>query len=207
MSTSTHVDALSQVYARSLYELAHTAGGDHKVAEVADELEQVCELLRGNRALRELFGSPVIDRDARGKSIGRMFNNRVTDLLLRFLMVLNQNGRLGALEGVNSALDSMVQAAQGRIEVDAFTASPMSKEQAEDVRAKIQRALKVDPVLHCYTDERMIGGIRLRIGDQMIDGSVVSRLRKMKAALLEGGAARLREQMSRAADDGGRNRP
>ncbi len=61
----THSDALSLIYARSLYELADEAGGRDKIIEVSEELEQICELVRSDRALREFFASPIIDPSRR----------------------------------------------------------------------------------------------------------------------------------------------
>ena len=62
-----HTDALSGVYARSLYELAEQAGGRDKILEIADEIEQVCELARDDRGFREFLGSPIVDRQRRGE--------------------------------------------------------------------------------------------------------------------------------------------
>ena len=197
----TQIDALANVYARSLYELAQQAGGQDKITEVLGELEQVCELLRENRAFGEFMSSPVIDRAKRADSLRRIFENRVTDLTLRFLMVLNNKGRLGRLESVVAAFDHMVQEAFGRVEVDVFTPGPLGREQIDMLHNRIQQALGREPVLHSYTEPAMIGGIKLRIEDQLIDGSVASRLRRMKRDILTDGAARLRERINRFIDE------
>ncbi|HWB18698.1 MAG TPA: ATP synthase F1 subunit delta [Phycisphaerales bacterium] len=198
-------DALSQVYARSLYELASTAGGESKVNEIADELEQVCELLRGNRQLQEFFASPVIDHKARSQSLSKIFGNRVTDLTLRFLLVLNENQRLGKLEGINAAYQAAVQAAFGRVEVDVYTPAPVESAQLESMRSALKSAIGAEPVLHCYTDPKMIGGVKFRIGDQLIDGSVANKLRRLKQSFLSSGGASFRESLSRFIDDSGRS--
>ena len=91
-------DTLASIYARSLYELAEESGGRDMVLEVADELEQVIEILSSEQSLSALFGSPVIDTDRRTSTIRAIFEGRVTDLLLRFMLILNANGRLGHLE-------------------------------------------------------------------------------------------------------------
>jgi F-type H+-transporting ATPase subunit delta len=197
----TQVDALANVYARSLYELAQTAGGEAKITEVLGELEQVCELLRSDRGFAEFMHSPVIDRKRRAGSLRTIFQNRVTDLTLRFLIVLNNKGRLGHLEAITAAFDHMVQEAFGRVEVDVFTPAPLGSEQMQALHDRIKKALGREPVLHGYAEPAMIGGIKLRIEDRMIDGSVSSRLRRMKRDLLTDGAAKLREKFSRFVDE------
>ena len=57
---TAHTDAIAQVYARSLYELADQAGGRDKILEVGQEVEQICELARGNRGFREFLASPIV---------------------------------------------------------------------------------------------------------------------------------------------------
>jgi F-type H+-transporting ATPase subunit delta len=68
------------------------------------------------------------------------------------------------------------------------------------VRDRVQSALGKEPVLHCYADEHMIGGIKLRIGDQLIDGSVRTQLRRMRAGLLSS-RGELRDRVSRIIED------
>ena len=193
-------DALANVYARSLYELAQKAGAQDKINEVAAELDQISELLTEDKQFREFLASPIIDKGARSESLKRMFTNRVTDITLRFLLVLNQKGRLGHFGPIADAFDQLVQEAFGRVEVDVFTAAPLGREQLDSIRDRIRQALGRDPVLHPYTEAAMLGGLKLRIGDQLIDGSVATKLRRMKQNLSQAGAARLRTKFNRIID-------
>ena len=167
-----HTDALSGVYARSIYELAEEAGGRDKILEIADEIEQVCELARGDRGFREFLGSPIIDRGRRADALRGIFRERVTDLMLRYMLVLNDRGRLGHLEAIGNAYDQLVHEAFGRVEVDLFTPAALDPAQLEAIKQRIGTALSKEPVVYAYTDPSMIGGLKLRIGDQLIDGSV-----------------------------------
>lgn len=197
-----HTDALSAVYARSLYELADEAGGREKILEIADELEQVCELARGDHAFREFLASPIVDRGRRADALRDIFRERVTDLLLRYLLVLNNRGRLGHLEAIGGAYDRMVHEAFGRIEVDVFTPGPLEPAQLETLKTRVGKALGKEPVMYGYTDPDMIGGLKLRIGDQLVDGSVAARLRRIRQRLLTQGGAAIRERFDRIVEEG-----
>ena len=192
-----HTDAIAQVYAKSLYELADDAGGREKIVELAEELEQICELARGDRTFREFLASPIINTKARGEAIRRIFHGRITDLFLRFLLVLNNKARLRRLETISAAFDQLVHEALGRIEVDIYTPGPLGPEQLDTIKRRIQAALGKDPVLYSYTDAAMIGGVRLRIGDQLIDGSVASRLRRLRQHLLTSGGSAVRQRLGK----------
>ena len=191
---SANADALAKVYARSLFELATDAGGTDKLMEVADELEQICELAREDKKINLFLSSPIVDVKARGKALSAIFTNRITDLMLRFLLVLNNKGRLDRLESIETAFDQLVQEAFGRIEVDVITPVAIDAELMATIKEKISTVLGKEPVLHPYVDESLLGGIKLRIGDQLIDGSVQTRLRKLSEELKNNGGAAVRER-------------
>ena len=197
-----HTDALSAVYARSLYELAEEAGGHDKILEIADEIEQVCELAIDDRSFREFLGSPIVDRGRRGDALRNIFRERVTDLVLRFLLVLNDRGRLGHLEAIGDAYTRLVQETFGRVEVDVFTPGPLEPDQVETLKQRIGATLRKEPVMYTYTEPAMIGGVKLRIGDQLIDGSVAARLKHIRRQFLSSGGSAVREQFDRILDEG-----
>ena len=199
---STHTDALAHIYARSLYELAEQAGGRDKIVEVGEEIDQIRELARGDSAFGELLASPIIDGARRGASLRRIFDGKVTDLTLRFLLVLNVKGRLGRLESIGDAYERLVHDAFGRVEVDLYTATPVGPEQLESIKQRIESAIGKEPVLYTYTDPSMIGGLKLRIGDQLIDGSVNNRLRRLRYSLTSSGFSAMRDRMSRFIEEG-----
>ena len=185
---TAHTDSLSRIYAKSLFELADEAGGRDKILEVADELEQVCELIRGNAPFCEYLDSPVIDAARRALGIRSIFTDRITDLLMRFLLVLNTNGRLGHLEMIHTAFHQLVQDAWGRVEVDVWTAVELEQDQQTALAARLHEILGKEPVLHAATDASLIGGIKIRIGDRLLDGSVVARLRQFEKSLKVNGS-------------------
>ena len=199
---SRHTDALSAVYAKSLYELAEEAGGRDKILEVADEIEQVCELAVDDRAFREFLGSPIVDRGRRGDALRNIFRERVTDLVLRFLLVLNDRDRLGHLESIGAAYARLVQEAFGRVEVDVFTPGPLEPDQVETLKQRIEATLGKEPVIYTYTEPAMIGGVKLRIGDQLIDGSVAARLKRIRRQFLSSGGSAVRERFDQIIEEG-----
>lgn len=182
---ATETNALANVYARSLFELAEDAGGADKIAEVAEELEEICGLVRGDGSFAEFLSSPIVGVRRREECLRRIFSDRITDLTLRFLLVLNVKGRIGELADIADAYDLIVQERYGKVEVDLFTARQIPAEQLVTMRERIQEAIGREPVIYPYVDRSMIGGVKLRIGDQLIDGSVATRLRRLAQGLTE----------------------
>ena len=190
---SETVDAVARVYAQSLLELADAAGGDEKIVETSAELMAIMEIIRSDESTAEFLRSPIIEREKRAAAIRRIFEGRVSDLILRFMLVLNGKGRLGEFGAMATAYDQLVNKRLGRVEVDVYTVEGrLETDELAVVAEKVKARFGQDPVFHQYADASMIGGLVLRVGDQLIDGSVRGQLRRMREELLAGGSAKIR---------------
>lgn len=196
----TQPDALARLYARSLFELAEQEGGRGRIEEIGAELGEVVELARSDRRFGEFLSSRIVASSDRARSLEKIFRGNISELLLRFLLVLAGKDRLGHLAVVASAYDERVQEAFGLVEVDVYTATPIDQAMRDRIGSALQRAIGKEPVLHAYTDESMLGGIKVRVGDQLMDASVATRLRRLRERLSVDGAARLRGKLDSMID-------
>lgn len=187
-------DALARIYATSLFDLAKGAGGPQACEGTLGELEDVLELARANTQFGEFLSSMILSSKERTGSLERILKGRVSDLTYHFFQVLNEKGRLSHLPSIVAAFEQMVQHAYGRVEVDVYTAAPIDQGETAAIRARLQAMLGKEPVIHSYTDPAMIGGIRLQIGDQLIDGSVQTQLRRLRDNIASTGGAEIRSK-------------
>ena len=185
-------NALAKVYAKSLFELAQQHGGQTNAESILGELEDIVELARNDNAFSELLASRLIDSGKRDASLERMFSGKVSPLTLNFLRQINRKGRLANLSQIATAMDALVQDQFGRIEVDVYTATPIGTGELESVRKQLSESLGKDVIMHPYTDSSMLGGIKLSMGDQLIDASIQAQLSKMRDELLDSGSAEIR---------------
>lgn len=196
---ATETDDIARVYAQTLADIAKAHGGDAALNDAADELESLVGLINSDRKFGEFLASPIIETGAREAALRRILEGRCSDLLLRFVLLLNRKGRLGHLARIADAYDQSMQAAFGKIEVDVFTvdgAAPEAEAQTT-LRTQLKASLGREPVFHFYADKNMIGGVKLRIGDQLIDGSVATRLRRLRTTLIEQGGDQVRTDPNR----------
>jgi len=193
-------DAVAQVYAQSLYELADKQGGQSQVEDTLGSLEAILELARSDKQFSEFLASRVLSADKREASLKKMLDGRVDDLVLKFMLVLNDKDRLGHLSAIYAAFDMMAQDKFGRVEVDVITAEPLSTEEVESVRDRLSKALSKDVIARPSVDPSIIGGVRFRIGDRLVDASVATRLRRMRDQLADHGAAEIKTRAGRLLD-------
>ena len=190
-------NAASMMYARSLLELADQQGGRAVCEEIGSELEQILELGRSDKTFGEFLSSRLIATKARGESLSRNLKGRISDLTLRFLLVLNRKGRLASLPAVAASYDQLLQEKFGRVEVDVYTAEAADSALLDQVRSQLSATLGKEVILHPYTDARMIGGIKVQIGDQLLDASVATQLRRLSDRLDVQGSSELRARAQR----------
>ena len=196
MASTRNIDEIASVYARSLLEVCDRAGGVAAAEACASELREIAEIVRADRRFAEFLRTPIVANDKRKSALGRILRGRTSDLVFRFLMVLANHGRAGRIADVADAFDALLQERLGRVEVDVFTVDGRASEEVlATVRARVKDAFAKDAVLHQYVDPGMIGGVKLRIGDQLIDGSVATQLRNMRETVAGRGTARIRSRL------------
>ncbi len=194
-------DALARIYASALFEEAERTGGQADIESTLAELEDILAIAREDAQFSEFLTSQILAPDKRRDSLRAIFGGKVSPLTLNFLLVLNDKGRLDHLGAIAAAYDERLQDRFGRIEVDVYTAAPIDTDQASAIEGRLRDVLGKEPVLHRYVDESMLGGLRLRIGDQLVDASVATQLRRMRERLGASGADEIRNRLAKIIDD------
>lgn len=200
-----HIDQppeeVDRIFAQSLFDLAEKQGGRAALDEIADELEQIAEQTGRDPQMREFFNSKVITGADKERVLATAFKDRVNPLIYQFVVVLARRERIDRFRRIVAAFDQMMQEKFGIVEVDVFTRYPLEKSEIDAIRAKLQAAMKREPVVHAYTDENMIGGIKIQVGDKLLDASVDAQLRHMQQRLLEQGGGALRAKIDRIIEE------
>jgi F-type H+-transporting ATPase subunit delta len=185
LSTSElKTDTVGRVYAEALLELAQ---GQNAVDELADEIQQLLPVIASGGELDRLLTNPAISDAERGKIIQAVFEGKVSGLLYNMLRLLSDKGRLGSLPQVAAGYLLAVAEQRGQVDVEAFVANELDPETAKAVADQIGQALGKTVTLRQKVDPSLIGGLKIKVGDQLIDASVASQLRSMKNKMIAAG--------------------
>jgi F-type H+-transporting ATPase subunit delta len=196
MAATKNIDEIASVYAQSLLEVCDKMGGNAVAEACSSELRDLAEIIRADKMFAEFLKTPIVGSDKRKATLEKIVKGRVSDLVFRFIMVLANHGRASRIADVSDAFDSLMQERLGRIEVDMYTVDgKASDEVIATVKARVKEAFAKDAVLHQYSDANMIGGVKLRIGDQLIDGSVATQLRNMREVVSNRGTVKIRSRV------------
>jgi F-type H+-transporting ATPase subunit delta len=188
---------LGAVYAKALLGAADKAG---QAEQVLAELESVVEdVLNKLPQLDAAFASPRIGAEEKKALIDRAFGGRMSLTLIHFLKVLAQHGRLDALRAILKAAKRLFNELRGRVEVTVETAYPLSNPVRERITARLTQMLGREVVLTTSINDELLGGLVVRIGDTVYDGSLAAQLQQMQEVALEHTTQSIRESLERFA--------
>ncbi len=181
MPHTTHFSPTAYSYAQALLELANEK---NQAAQIGEELRDIRQIIDTNETFALYLADPAISVAERGGMIERVFGGRISPLLKDFLGILNEKTRIGMLDEIAGAFDMLLDEQAGKVEVDVTVAQALNDIQLEDVRQRVSKALNKNAVVHQYVDESIIGGLILRVQDQLIDGSVRHQLSSIRQRML-----------------------
>jgi F-type H+-transporting ATPase subunit delta len=175
---------VARTYAEALLNAAQKAG---QVDEVLDELDAIRGfVLEKFPTFAVMMGSPVRTTADKDRIIVRAFEGRALETSVRFLRVLNRNGRLELLGPILGAAREAWDRRQNRHPVTVRSALPLTDAQADALRARLAETVGGTPVLRLEVDPGLIGGLVVQVGDDVYDASVRNRLEQLRQRLIEG---------------------
>ncbi len=181
MAQTKHYSATALAFAKTLMELAGETGSE---SPIGAELAAVRGIITDNPTFGMYLADPSISHEKRGQKIKTIFGGRVSQLLLSTLGVMGAQGKLKFLPGLCDAYADLLEEKLGNIEVEITVAARLSDAELAEVRRLVGSALKKNAIVHQSVDESIIGGIILRVGDKLIDGSVKSQLHTLTRKML-----------------------
>ena len=170
-----------------LYAKALLGAAGSKADEIVSQLEAVVkECLDRFPTLEQALGSPNIVQEEKEAMLDRIFGSKLYKLLLNFIKVLCRRGRAGSLRAVQITASMLRDEQLGRLHVQVTSALKLDDAQRNAIRAQLKTAFGKEAVLEESTDGALLGGIVLRIGDKVYDGSVLGKMQQLRQSVLSG---------------------
>ena len=182
MESSAGIQAsLPGRYATALFDLAR---GAKSVEAVEASLARLDDAMRQSDDLRRLIASPIFARtEAAGAIKGVGAELGLDPLTMNFLGVLASNRRLPQVPAIVIAFRAMAANWRGETSAEVTTAHPLSDDQLTALRVKLRTRVGRDVAVTQKLDPAILGGMIVKIGSQMIDGSIRTKLNTLAQAM------------------------
>ena len=183
METSGGIQAsLAGRYASALFGLARD---ERQIDAVGRSLDALGHALADSREFAELVTSPLVGRKDAAKAFAALGPQLGLDpITTNFLGVLARNGRKSELKKIIRAYRRIAAEHRGEITAEVVSAHPLKDDQVEALKAQLKkRAGGADVTIDAAVDSHILGGIVIKLGSEMIDASIRTKLHRLASAM------------------------
>jgi F-type H+-transporting ATPase subunit delta len=173
--------SLAGRYASALFDLAR----DQRQIETVDKsLDTLSQALLDSREFAELAASPLVSRNQAGEAFAALGPTLGLDpLTTSFLGVIARNGRKGQLRAIIRAFKRLAAEHRGETSAEVTTAHPLNDDQLAALRQQLRARAGRDVAIDATVDPQILGGLVVKLGSQMIDASIRTKLNRLSLAM------------------------
>ncbi len=173
---------VAERYAEALFELARARDA---VPRVSRDLADLVAAVEGSPELRRLLERPDLPAERKIVALRGALGDALSEAVVALLGVLVGHRRGDAVQQVAAAYDELADRAAGIVRAEAATVVALTGEQKSRITRVLERITGLRVKLEERVDPTLFAGVRLRIGDRLIDGSAAGRLARLRQELLD----------------------
>ncbi len=175
-------DQINTGYARALLEMAQAEG---VVQRIEEELFRLRELLKSNPNLLEFLKDPNVTREGKRQALVELFQRRVQPLVLNTLVTISDTDRASHLQQIIEEFITLAAATRQKVSGDIITAIKLDDAMLAALSAELSRITNKSVQLFQKVDPAILGGAIIKVGEQVIDGSLRRKLNQIKENLAQ----------------------
>ena len=176
---------IARPYASALFDIANAS---NSIPQVEAGLSAIASLANDSPDFARFLRSPVINADQKATAIQAVLAKGKTDKTVsNFVNVVARNGRLFALPAIIKAFRERAAEARGEVTADVTSAVALTADQVKSLADTLKAKIGKSVTLNQHVDPSLIGGLVVKVGSQMIDSSLKTKLTAMKIAMKEVG--------------------
>lgn len=160
---------------------------DGQAEAYGKELDGFAKLMVKEKALEQAICNPLYGASGRKNVLEAVIDKvGISKIVASFLLLLFDKGRFEFISDINEFYQKLADELKGVLRASLVSASELSSETVEKIRATLSKRTGKDIILQVEQDPSLIGGIVSRIGDLVLDGSIKSQLLNMRESLKRG---------------------
>lgn len=172
---------LAKRYARALLDVAVDA---NKVRVIETQVIAVADTYRTSKELRALLAHPKVRQSEKVSMLRAVFESRIEKELMEFVLVVLRKRRIEFLPEIAEVYDQLADEFEGLVRVEVASFAPLSPEERKRLLDALSRLTGGKQIaLTEHEDKALLGGVTVRIGDVLVDGSVSGKLKRLKEEL------------------------
>lgn len=175
-------ELIARRYAQALFEVAYE---DNQHKKVEEELFQIVNIFESNPDFYELIRTPLITTQNKKQVLKDVFQGKISQELFNFCYILLDKTRETYIFDIAKQFKLMCDKVENSTEAVVITVVPMAQEDIANLENKLSAVSNKQVKLINEIDASIVGGILIKIGDKIIDGTIRNRLWNIKQQLTE----------------------
>ncbi|MEQ6917850.1 F0F1 ATP synthase subunit delta [Halomonas aquatica] len=171
---------VARPYAKAAFEYAVE---QQALDDWAAMLETAARIVEDDDMKRLVLGNPQLSSSQKADVVVDVCGDAVSDAVRNFLGLVGQKGRLSALPAIVEQFNMLKAQQERRMDVNIVSAFPLDDAQQDKLASALAKRLNREISITTQVDSTLLGGVILRAGDTVIDGSVRGRLNRLHEAL------------------------
>ena len=172
---------IARNYAETLLELAQRAGD---LRGWGDMIERVANAMETDRRLRVFLESPRVSAQKKNEIFEKAYAGALPRTFVRFLQALVNHRRQMLIPTISHEYNDLVDRVEGRVHASVTVAREADPSDRDVITTQLSRALGKQVVPHFHVNPSILGGVVVRVGDTVLDGSVRRRLATLRSRML-----------------------
>jgi F-type H+-transporting ATPase subunit delta len=172
---------LANKYAVAIFELAKE---ENELEAYGEQLTQVSQVVAAQADLKAFINNPQVQPLAKKELLSKLFKEDLASSVYNFIMLLVDKRRESLLEEIAGRYQALSNAARNIVEAEVTVTSELSDAQKKSLIAKLEKVTGKKVLISTHIDKSIIGGLVVKMGDKLIDGSVVSQMKSLQKQLM-----------------------
>lgn len=174
---------IARNYAEALFAAGERAGSTELLADL---IEAVVGAIEADERVRIVLESPRVHKKQKQELLSRALVSYAPDMFLRFLSAVIKRGRQGILGAVSREYLNLVDIKFNRVHAGVTVARQPDETLQREIKEGLSRILGQEVILHIRNEPSILGGVIVRVGDRVMDGSIRRKLLRLRKRMLTG---------------------
>jgi len=169
-------------YTQALFKVAVK---ENDINQISDRLHNIRSILKSVPELNQLLITRRVQVQDKMNILKNILGDNISNIEMDLLVLLMENGHMMLFGEVVKRFDYLLEKESKLVKVHITSSSILSDDEVQQISSKIENNIQKEIEVKTETDASIMGGIKLRVGNTLIDGSIYSRLQKMRDTLIQ----------------------
>lgn len=174
------MESVSLTYAQALLLLSLE---DDNSKEVLDQTEEISKIIASNKDFIRMFDSKVITKENKKEIISNIFEKQFNHDLVNFMKLLVDKSRIQYLKRICDEYKKLYLEHYQIKEAKIYSANKLSQANIDEIKESLEKKYNSTFIVDTFIDKDLIAGVKIVIGDLVIDGTIKNKFKKMKASI------------------------